>query len=133
MGISSAGAVRGVGVGAAPVGVRFAVEVNGVEKQYVTAGAPVIEPGDPFQCREFDVLEAAPWPPTPDYLGLEQANPGLGQPFGMADRQVLPPAAPPAPAYRLPSASPRPADASPAPCFPSRRAPVPARHLQEEG
>jgi len=74
--------------------------------------APVIKPRDPLQGRELDVLEAAPRPPTPDDLRLEQTNyrlgqrvvvrvadaadggldPHFGQALGVADRQVLHPA-----------------------------------------
>ena len=127
----AAAAAFGMPEPTAATGVRFAAEENGVREQYVTATAPVIEPGDPFQCRGLDILEAASWPPTPDYLGLEQANPGLGQPFGMADRRVLPPAMPPTPAYRLPSAPPDSPTLRPPPASP-RRAPVPAWHPQKD-
>ena len=39
----------------------------------------VIEPVDPFEGGEFDVLDAAPGPAAPDDLGFEQADNALGQ------------------------------------------------------
>src|SRR3954447_26862566 len=39
----------------------------------------VVEPIDPFQGRELDVSEGLPRAFSPDLLGLEQADRGLGQ------------------------------------------------------
>ena len=40
---------------------------------------PVIEPGDPFQDGEFDILDPAPGTASPDDLGLEETDHRLGQ------------------------------------------------------
>jgi hypothetical protein len=78
----------------------------------VAAGAVqpvVVEPVDPLEGAHFDVVEAFPGASAADQLGLEQADHGLcggvvvgvaagadrgdslgdGEPFGVADRQVL--------------------------------------------
>jgi len=72
---------------------------------------PIIEPVNPFQRRVLDGIEGAPRSARVDHLGLEQADDrlgervvvgvadaadrrldtGLGQPLGVADRQVLQP------------------------------------------
>lgn len=43
--------------------------------------AAVVEPVDPFEGRELDGFERAPWPPRSDELGL-------GQALGVSDREV---------------------------------------------
>src|SRR6476619_1590892 len=40
---------------------------------------PVVEPVDPFQGRELDSLEAAPWPAPMDHLGLVETVDGFGE------------------------------------------------------
>jgi len=39
----------------------------------------IVEPVDPFQGRELDGLEAAPWPAQMDYLGLVETVDGFGE------------------------------------------------------
>src|SRR5205807_10582372 len=39
----------------------------------------VVEPIDPFQGRELDGLEAAPWPAPMDHLGLVETVDGFGE------------------------------------------------------
>ena len=70
---------------------------------------PVVEPVDPLQGGKLDWVDAPPWPAAPDDLGLEEPDdalrervvvrvadrpdrgldPRLGEPFGVANRQVL--------------------------------------------
>ena len=40
---------------------------------------PVVEPVDPFQCRELDGLEVSPWPAPMDHLRLVEAVDGFGE------------------------------------------------------
>ena len=69
----------------------------------------MIEPPDPLECGELDVLEGAPRPTPPNDLGLEESDDGLGerivvrvvlaahgrfdsghsQPLRVADREIL--------------------------------------------
>jgi hypothetical protein len=40
--------------------------------------ALLVEPVDPFQPRDFNVLEASPWSARMDHFGLEQKETGFG-------------------------------------------------------
>src|ERR1700677_4393808 len=90
------------------------VALLGFGRRYVADGLqepPVVEPVDPFQRRELDGLEAAPWSAPMDHLGLVETVDGFGesvvigisdaadrrldasfsQAFGVFDRDVLAP------------------------------------------
>jgi hypothetical protein len=92
-------------------GDRTVVVVLVFDRWDVAAGgvqAAVVEPVDPFQGRDLDVVEAAPGAAAADEFGLVEADQGLGggvvervafaadradraggaEPFGVADRQV---------------------------------------------
>ena len=54
----------------------------GFGRRYVADGLqepPIVEPVDPFQSRELDGLEAAPWSAPMDYFSLVEAVDGFGE------------------------------------------------------
>ena len=101
---------RGVLGEAGDCTVVVVLELDGWDVAAGAVYAAVVEPVDVLQRGQFDVVEAAPGPAAADELGLVETDEGLGggvvervafaadradraggvEPFGVADRQVLP-------------------------------------------
>ena len=84
-------------------------ELGGWDVAAGAVQAAVVEPVDPLESGDLDLLDRAPWRPLPDQLGLEQpdrrlgkrvvqrvahradrrGDAGLGEPLGERDRRVL--------------------------------------------